>query len=115
MFEGLEHEPWGKKVMASITGYQTDLSRLTSTFYLYPMEEFDPNNSRRTFKLFFGAETDRDQMVSRLTESLSRLDYKGRIWVTPGLPMLLFILIGLAITLIFGDVIFSGVLLLAAK
>jgi preflagellin peptidase FlaK len=115
MFEGMTKEPLGKKILASMTGYRTDISRLKSTFYLYPMEEVDPNNAHRRFKLFFGAEADRDRMVSEFTNSLSRLGYEGKVWVTPGLPMLLFVLIGLIITLGFGDVIFSGVMLLAGR
>ncbi len=117
MFEGLESEPHWKKVVAILTGYPSEVSKLRSTFYLYPMEKIieGTNTPHRSFNLYFGAETDRELEVSKFTESLSKLDYRGKVWVTPGLPMLLFILVGLIVTLILGDVVFSTVFLLARR
>jgi Flp pilus assembly protein protease CpaA len=115
MFEGLEHELIWRKVLASITGYPTTVSRLRETFYLYPMEEVveDSDGSRRAFQLFLNAEADRDRLVSEFDESLPKVGSPSKIWVTPGLPMLLFILLGLIVTLILGDPIFTRVLMLA--
>jgi preflagellin peptidase FlaK len=117
LFEGLEGEAWSKKALASVLGYPTDPSKLRSTFYLYPMEEvlMDGDRPRRTLKLYQNAETDREPLVSELSDSLTKLGFKGRVWVTPGLPMLLFILIGMIITLALGDVIFSTVFILARR
>ena len=114
MFDGLEQEPKWRKLTAFFTGYRASVSKLRSTFYLYPMEEIPNGATKRSFKFFFDAEIDRDQLVSKFSESFSRLGFQGDVWVTPGLPMLLFILIGLVITLVFGDVVFSTVLLKAA-
>ena len=117
MFEGLEHESRWKKAMALITGYRTELSKLESIFYLYPMEDVlqEPESVRRAFKLFVDAESDREMMVTKLKESLPKLGYSGKVWVTPGLPMLFFILIGLIVSLVFGDVIFAIIFSLAAR
>jgi preflagellin peptidase FlaK len=118
MFKGLEHESKLRKLFAGITGYPAEFSRLRSTFYLYPMEEVEQDangNMRRVFKFFFSAEADRDEMVAKFNESISELGYEGKVWVTPGLPMLVFILVGLVVTLVFGDLIFSGVLILAGR
>ena len=117
LFEGLESEVWSKKVLASILGYPTDLTKLRNTFYLYPMEEvvMDDDKPRRTLKLYRNAETDREPLVSELSDSFTKLGFKGEVWVTPGLPMLLFILIGLVITLIFGDILFLLVSLLFTR
>lgn len=115
MFEGLEGEtPW-KKAMACILGYPARLSQLRTQFYLYPMEEVavEGNTFHRSLKLYLSMETDRDQVVRELTDSLTRLGFDGNVWVTPGIPMLVFILIGLILTLVFGDIIFSTVLILA--
>ena len=81
------------------------------------MEEVvkDDEGSHRSLKLYSNAETDREPLVSELSQSLNRLGFKGMVWVTPGLPMLLFILIGLIITLVFGDVLFSWVRFLFAR
>jgi archaeal preflagellin peptidase FlaK len=117
MFEGLEGEAWTKKILAAVLGYPTDLTKLQNAFYLYPMEEVttEDDRPRRTFRLYQNAETDRDPVVSRLSDSLTKLGFKGKVWVTPGLPMLFFILIGIIITLAFGDVIFSTVFILARR
>jgi len=117
MFEGLEDEPSWKKVMACILGYPVKIAKLRSTFYLYPLEEVnvDDGVTRRSFKLYVSAETDRDQLVSELSASLGQGGNQGDVWVTPGIPMLLFILAALVLVLVFGDAIFSTVLILARR
>ena len=115
MFEGLEKEAKWKKAMALILGYHAETSKLTSTFYLYPMEEVtkDEAGLHRSFKLYQDAEADRDAMVSEFSNGIKALGYEGKVWVTPGLPLLLFITFGLILTLILGDVVFSAVFILA--
>jgi len=117
IFQGLEHEAAGKKILAMITGYRTDLSKLRSTFYLYPMEEIavGPDGAHQAFKLFVSAESDRDQLVSNFVDQFSKAGFQGRVWVTPGLPMLVFLFLGLIIALIFGDLIFASVMLMALR
>jgi len=117
MFEGLESEPWWRKAVACVLGYPVSLAKLQSQFYLYPIEEMKSSNgvSERSFRLYVSAETDRDQLVSELSNSLTGIDGKSTIWVTPGIPMLLFILIALILALVFGDAIFSTVLRLARR
>jgi preflagellin peptidase FlaK len=117
MFAGLEGESRWKKVMAMVTGYPTNLTNLRSTFYLYPMEEVaeDAGGARRRFHLMLDAESDRDQLVAGLSGSLGKVGSPERVWVTPGLPMMVFILCGVIITLIFGDPIFWTVVVLARR
>lgn len=117
MFEGLEKEASWRKTLALILGYRDEVSKLRSTFYLYPMEQVvkDGEGMRRSLKLYQDAEVDREPLISEYSESLAKLGYQGKVWVTPGLPMLIFILIGLIVTLILGDAIFSTVLILAKR
>jgi preflagellin peptidase FlaK len=117
LFEGLYNESLPTRVLAALTGYPTDISRLRSTSYLYPIEEVVENTTgaRRRFHLFFDAEADRDQMISDFTKSLSKVGSPSRVWVSPGLPMLLFMLFGLVITLVAGDLIFSTILMFALR
>jgi hypothetical protein len=117
MFEGLRLEPQWKKALAFVTGYLADLSKLESTFYLYPMEEVseDSSGAHRRFRLFVSAEADRSEMISGLDRSLRKVGSPTRVWVTPGIPMLLFILLGVLLTLALGDPIFYGVLSLARR
>jgi preflagellin peptidase FlaK len=117
MFQGLEHESRWRKALAMISGYRTELARLRSVFYLYPMEEIvqTSDGTRRSFKLFMDAESDRDKVVAELSSVYSKLNLQGQVWVTPGLPMLVFMTVGLVLTLIFGDVLFSGIAFLLAR
>jgi len=117
MFEGLGGEPEWKKAVAFLVGYPADVSRLISSFSLYPLEEVveDSSGARRKFRLFFNAEADRDDMVSKLVGSLPKVGSPSKVWVSPGLPLLLFFFIGLVVTLIVGDLIFSAVLLLLVR
>ena len=111
MFRGLEHESNWRKVLAMVSGYRAELSKLRSVFYLYPMEEIveTPTGARRSFKLFVDAEADRDKLVSEFSSTYSKFNLQGQVWVTPGLPMLVFITVGLALTLVFGDILFAGI------
>ena len=115
MFEGFQEESGWKKVLACLTGFRVAQPRLRSTFYLYPMEEVvrSVDGNRRAFRLFVSAEEDRDQAISRLENQLWQIGYTGEVWVTPGLPQLLFILVALIITLIVGDPIFGMAVKLA--
>jgi prepilin signal peptidase PulO-like enzyme (type II secretory pathway) len=112
MFEGLEREPMWKKVLAFITGFQTAFSHLQSTFYLYPMEEVmeDANGARRTFQVYSNANVDREQVISQLRESLKKVDFPDIVWVTPGLPLLVFMVVAVVIALTVGDPVFAGIL-----
>ena len=114
MFGGLEHESWSRKALACVSGYPTQIKNLKSKFYLYPIEEIKwsgpSDSSERRFKFFMDVETDRDQLVSTFIDSATRSGVKGMVWVTPGLPMLVFILFGLVIALTIGDPIFATIL-----
>lgn len=114
MFEGLEHETLLRKALAFISGYPTEIANLKSKFYLYPLEEITPSTAThvgvRHFKFFADIETDQDTIVSKFTDAAQNAKVSGLVWVTPGLPMLLFILVGLVIALLVGDPIFGLIL-----
>lgn len=114
MFEGLEHESAWKKALALITGFPTGLEKLQSTFYLYPMEKVieDERGARRALQTYSNADVDQRQVVSEFTESLGKVGSPSKVWVTPGLPLLVFILFAVVITLTVGDLVFGGIFLL---
>jgi hypothetical protein len=116
IFSGLESEPIWKKCLAFITGFPTELSRLRSTFYLYPMEKVveDEAGAHRTFQMYSNADVDREQLLSEFNESMKKVGSPNTVWVTPGLPLLVFILIGVVIGLTLGDPLFVGISLLSA-
>ena len=114
MFQGLEHEPAWKKVLAFITGFRAQLSELRSVFYLYPMEKVvdDDGGARRTFEMYSNPDVDRDQLVSEFEESLKKVGSPSIVWVTPGIPLLVFVLIALVIVLLLGDPLFFAIRIL---
>ncbi|MGP8069264.1 MAG: A24 family peptidase C-terminal domain-containing protein, partial [Candidatus Bathyarchaeia archaeon] len=63
-------------------------------------------------QIYSNVDVDRDQILSEFTESLRKVSFPNLVWVTPGLPLLVFILIAVVITLVVGDPIFAGVFLL---
>jgi len=108
LFEGLESEPLSKKFMSLITGYKVKASDLENKFYLYPTEKIEETQEgeiKRSFQVFVSAEADREANVTKIME-FSRKGLLNDVWATPGLPFLVFITIGLVVTLFFGDLIF---------
>jgi preflagellin peptidase FlaK len=117
MFEGLEHERVWRKALALIAGYPTPTAQLKSTFYLYPMEKVveDEKGARRELQIYSDVDVDRDEVVAKFNESLQKVGSPSRVWATPGLPMLLFLLVGVVVALIFGDPIMVGIFLLLGR
>ena len=117
IFNGLEREPVWKKCLAFMTGFPTEMSLLRSTFYLYPMEKVveDKDGAHRTFQLYSNADVDREQLLSEFSESMKKVGSPNRVWVTPGLPLLVFMLVGLVVGLTLGDPLFVGIFLLSAR
>jgi hypothetical protein len=74
----------------------------------------DEAGAHRTFQMYSNADVDRDQLLSEFNESMRKVGSPNTIWVTPGLPLLVFILIGLVIGLTIGDPLFVGISLLSA-
>ncbi len=109
IFDGLSAEPAWKKALAALTGYKTSLNNLQSTFYLYPMEEVteDSNGARRRFKLFESAAADREELIRKVMASYSKVGNPELVWVTPGLPMILFFLAALILAIFLADPIFA--------
>ncbi len=76
------------------------------------MEEVigDANGARRTFQMYSNANVDREQVISQFRESLKKVDLPDTVWVTPGLPLLVFMLVALVIALTVGDPVSAGIL-----
>ncbi len=112
MFKGLESEPAWKKALAFITGFPTSVRQLQSTFYLFPMEKVveDQNGAHRTFQLYANADVDREPILNEFVDSMRKVGSPDIVWVSPGLPLLVFILIAVVIVLALGDPVFGGIL-----
>jgi len=83
LFENIEGLSPLKKLLAVLTGYKTDLETLRKKVYLYPMEEVTTLDGmvHRSLKLFVSAETDRDDAVKSLEDSVDPYQISD-VWVT---------------------------------
>jgi len=108
-FEGtLTKESLGKKLLVLITGHRVDLQKLKETWHIYPMEDVQEENSENPPKrslMVVPKDEGRDEIVARLSKAAESGKIDHHVWATPGLPMLIFITVGLVFALLFGDIV----------
>ncbi len=101
IFDGFNDTSIKNKILAVLTGYKVEVSRLRNSF-LYPMEKFQQD--KRRFTIFFDAEVDRDERVNELRRDCTRYNV-NEVWATPGLPLLGFVMISFILTSWVGDML----------
>lgn len=104
LFHGMKNESFGHKILAVISGYKVEISELEKG-HMYPLEDvetedFGPKRKLLTLPKY----EEREDIIRRLKENFKD-NYE--VWVTPGLPLLIFITAGLFIALIYGDIIWT--------
>ena len=106
-FHGFESESLLRKLMIVFTSYKTSFNVLQSSTYLYPAEQVDLVESKpvRHLRLFSSAEEEREKLVSGLGNYKAQGLFSDGVWVTPGLPHLVFLTASLAIVLLVGDLL----------
>ena len=105
MFQGtLAGESIGKKFVVLITGYKMSVSNVKAKWHIFPMEDVDDhfNNPKRNLVLVPHDEG-REKIVERLSKAAQEGKIDGYVWATPGLPMLIFVTLGLVVALLLGD------------
>ncbi len=110
LFRGFERESLLRKLMILFTSYKTSFDTLESRTYLYPAEQIDLAGSKpvRHLHLVSSADEDRNKLVSGLESYKSQGLFSDGIWVTPGLPHLVFVTASLAMVLSVGDLLMWG-------
>jgi len=110
LFEGLEEEGSMRKFLTLLTGYKVSLDDLKTKTHFYPLEdvdimETDSEDAKRKLVLFPKDEA-REKMILRLEEAVNKRKIQDSfVWATPGLPMLIFVTVGLLLTLFLGDIL----------
>jgi preflagellin peptidase FlaK len=105
--EGHKSESLGRKILVLITGYKVSVNKLKETWHLYPLEDIE-ENPEKGFKrklVLIPKDENRNAIVERLTKAVEAGKIQETVWATPGLPMLIFITVGLIIALFFGDIV----------
>ena len=107
MFEGsLAKESVGKKILILITGYRVKVAKLKEKWHVYPMEDVEESEGEASFTrklVVVPKDEGRDKIVERLSNAVDAEKIDGYVWATPGLPMLIFVTLGLIVALLFGD------------
>ncbi|MEM3502124.1 MAG: A24 family peptidase C-terminal domain-containing protein [Candidatus Bathyarchaeia archaeon] len=88
-------------LLTILTGYKTTYKSLREKPYLYPLVEASGNIEGPTWKLklFIRAESDRDDLIRRLGETQNNEE----VWVTPGIPLLVYLLVAVISCTFAGD------------
>ena len=73
--------------------------------HMYPLEdvELKDDGEKKRKLLVFPKYEEREDIIARIQENVA--DESGEVWVTPGLPLLIFITAGLIISLSYGDIV----------
>jgi hypothetical protein len=104
LFENLEAESKGRKILALLSGYKIPIGQLEKNSFLYPLEDVEVSEDGETKRklLVFPKDEEREDIVNRIVAAAKgeKIEY---VWATPGLPMLVFITAGLITALILGD------------
>jgi preflagellin peptidase FlaK len=105
--ETLDKESLWKKIIVVITGYKVAVSKLKNKWHIFPMEDIedDAGKSLRRKLLVVPRDEGRDEIVGRLSSAVEAGKIDAYVWATPGLPMLIFITVGLVVALVFGDMV----------
>ena len=111
LFEGLEHESRLHKATAFLTGYQVPIDELESKPHLFLLESLDRQEStvKRRFEFDPRVDLDRSKELAELKRAADSGLLRSGIWVSPGLPFLVFVTLGLGISLLFGDVVWYSI------
>lgn len=106
-FRGFERESLLTKLMVLFTSYKTSFSTLQSSVHLYPAEQVNLVESKpvRHFRLFSSAEEEREKLVAGLENYKVQGLFSDGVWVTPGLPHLVFLTASLVTVLLVGDLL----------
>jgi preflagellin peptidase FlaK len=108
LFEGsLSTESIGKKMLVLITGYKVSVAKLKEKWHVYPMEDLDGDGEDPPKRRLVVVPRDegRSEIVERLSNAVDAGKISDYVWATPGLPMLIFVTIGLIVALFFGDLV----------
>ena len=106
MFQGtLASESIAKKLIVLITGYRMSVSKLKEKWHIFPLEDIedDKGNLKRKLVVVPHDDEGREKIVERLSKATEESKIDGYVWATPGLPMLIFVTLGLIVALLLGD------------
>jgi preflagellin peptidase FlaK len=106
LFEGLETESLGRKLLVLFSGFKVKVSKLENG-HMLPLEDVDVNdkgNPKRKL-LAYPKIDEQEEIIARIMDNAKEEKVEGGVWATPGLPLLIFITAGLIFALAYGDIV----------
>jgi len=107
LFEGFEKESKWRKLLTFLCGYKVETAELEKGKHLYSLEDIhvvDVGESERKL-LVMPQDEESVEIVERILNAARQGKIPNEVWVTPGLPLLVFVTAGLIVALAFGDVV----------
>jgi len=106
LFEGFENESVWRKVLVFVSGFKVEAAGLEKG-HLYPLEDVGVRETGECERrlLVFPKDEEREVIVERVLNAMREGRLQNEVWVTPGLPLLVFITVGLVVALVFGDLV----------
>ncbi len=107
LFQGFEKESILRKAFVLLTSYKTSFNVLQSSTHLFPAELVAVVDSRpvRQLHLVSSVDEERDKLVAGLQGYKDQGLFSDGVWVTPGLPHLVFMTASLIVTVVIGDLL----------
>jgi len=102
LFAGFKKESGWRKLLVFLCGYKVDIAELEKKEHLYPLEDFNGNERKL---LVFPKDDSRSEVVGRIQKARREGKLQNWVWATPGLPLLVFVTVGLIVALIYGDIV----------
>jgi len=104
LFEGFEGESIWRKFLAFLTGYKVKTAELAGG-HLLPLEDIAVSETRMDERrlLVLPRDEKREAIVGRILSATQEGRLQNEVWATPGLPLLVFMTLGLVVALTFGD------------
>jgi len=111
LFEGtLTKEPAWKKLLVLMTAQKLLISTLKAKWHKFPLEDIEEEGDLTKRKLFVYPHVEENEnapIVERLAKASENGKIGDKVWASPGLPLLIFVTVGLIITIVLGDVVWS--------
>lgn len=104
LFEGLKNEPLRRKILAFFIGIKVQADRLQKRDHYLPLEystRSEGGEIVRHLRITLRLEDETASSSNDLSNLAKQIE--GKVWATPGLPFLVFVTVGFAAALLFGD------------
>ena len=81
------------------------VTKIKEKWHIFPMEDVNDGDVLERKLVVIPSDEGRDKIVERLSNAVQAGKIDTYVWATPGLPMLIFITLGLIVALIGGDMV----------